>query len=60
VTLLDSTGSPLDTVSYGPEGGDDQSLVRTPEGAVGGSMEPHLTVSAAPWSPGTTVDGVSY
>lgn len=60
VTLLDDTGSSVASISYGSEGGDDQSLVRDPDftgplvkhtgatGADGAAFSPGTPLTAAP------------
>jgi len=58
VTLLNTTGSLAATVTYGSEGGNDQSLTRSPDFT--GSFVEHSTASGsggALFSPGATVDG---
>ncbi len=57
VTLRNDHGQVIDALTYGAEGGMDVSLTRVPDGA--GSFVKHTTVSAAPFSPGTTVGGQS-
>jgi len=58
VTLLDGGGGTLATVTYGSEGGNDQSLTRSPDFT--GSFAEHSTATGsggALFSPGQTVDG---
>ncbi len=47
------------TLSYGGEGGDDQSLTRSPD-ISGESFVAHSTVSSAIFSPGTLADGSQF
>ena len=59
LTLADATGNVVATLSYGSEGGNDQSLTRDPDG----SVEPpvlHTTVSEVAFSPGTRTDGTNF
>lgn len=55
VTLSDGSGGTVDSHNYGSEGGDDQSLVRSPEFT--GAFVQHTTVSTDAFSPGRQVDG---
>lgn len=57
VTLRDAAAGPVDTFTYGAEGGLDVSLTRSPD-ATGAFMK-HTAVNAQHFSPGTTVDGNS-
>ena len=59
VTLLDASGETLDSVEYGSNGGDDQSVVRWPELATTSALTKHEDVpgSAGPASPGTCANG---
>ena len=56
VTLATAGGSTVDAYAYGGEGGNDQSLVRSPELSLQG-MVLHGTVSTWIMSPGLSVDG---
>ncbi len=59
VTLYDLNDVIINEVSYGSEGGDNQSLVRSPEGS-GSSFIPHTLLPGAngdPFSPGYFVNG---
>ncbi|MEM9293764.1 MAG: lamin tail domain-containing protein [Acidobacteriota bacterium] len=57
VTLRDDLGALVQEVTYGSEGGDNQSLTRNPDFA-NGLLEKHLTVaSGVRYSPGTGSDG---
>ena len=59
VTLLDGSGSTVDFYDYvQSEGGDNQSITRSPDGI--GTFQKHLTVSALRYSPGTTINGSSF
>ena len=55
VTLKNASGGTIAEVTYGSEGGDDQSLVRSPEFT--GPFVGHTAVSADSFSPGRQVDG---
>lgn len=58
VTLLDGSGGTIASYSYGGEGGNDESLTRSPDFT--GSFVPHSTASGsggALFSPGRTVGG---
>lgn len=55
LTLRNAAGQVIDLFTYGPEGGMDVSLTRFPDAA--GPVVKHTTVSAQPFSPGTTVQG---
>jgi len=57
VTLRDASGTIIDAMSYGAEGGKDASLTRAPDGS--STFVIHTTVTGAPFSPGTTTDGRS-
>ena len=61
ITLLDAAGVPVVEVTYGGEGGDNQSLTRYPD-VFGDTFYKHSTVAVdgALFSPGTTVDGASF
>ncbi|PYE85979.1 ExeM/NucH family extracellular endonuclease [Pseudoroseicyclus aestuarii] len=58
ITLAGADGSPIDTVTYGSEGGRDVSLTRDPD-LTGGFAE-HDTVSGTDYSPGTEADGTAF
>lgn len=54
-------GSPMATVTYGVEGGSDESLARDPDVTGAWSMR-HTVIPGAvgPWSPGTLVTGAPF
>ena len=56
LTLRDASASLIDSFAYGPEGGMDVSLARSPD-ATGGFVQ-HSSVSSLAFSPGTTVSGL--
>ena len=61
VTLADSTGTTIDTMTYGAEGGNNQSLVRVPETT--GAFVQHSTDALAAGraeSPGTLRNGIAF
>jgi len=58
VILRDATGAEVASSSYGSEGGQDQSLTRSPD--VTGPFVGHLSVSGAPFSAGTQTDGSAF
>ena len=57
ITLADTAGGLL-VVSYGGEGGDNQSLTRSPD--LTGDFVQHTTLGPALFSPGTQLDGASF
>ncbi len=57
VTLRDATTRLIDSLVYGPEGGKDVSLTRSPDAT--GSFILHSTANGQPFSPGRTLDGRS-
>ena len=57
VTLRDASSIIIDMMTYGAEGGANVSLTRFPDGA--GHFLKHNSVSAHPFSPGSTVDGLT-
>lgn len=60
VTLLDGSGGTIASVTYGSEGGNDESLTRSPDFT--GAFVQHSGASGsggALFSPGTTVDGTA-
>jgi hypothetical protein len=59
LTLTDGSGMVIDMASYGAEGGDNQSLTRSPD--ITGPFEKHAAVSGgALFSPGTRLDGTPF
>ena len=58
VTLRDAAGLIADLVSYGPEGGQDTSLTRAPDGS--GPFVSHFALNGLQFSPGATVDGLAH
>ena len=61
VTLADTSGNTVDTYAYGSEGGDNQSLVRSPD--ITGNFVKHSEVtesSGTLFSPGTRSDGTVF
>jgi hypothetical protein len=62
VTLRDPAGVEVGSVAYGPEGGGNQSLQRSPELDPLGSWVLHSSVAGAvgPWSPGLRADGGAF
>ncbi len=58
VTLEDDFGAFLTNVTYGSEGGQDQSLTRNPD--LTGSFSQHGSVSSSMYSPGVKVDGTPF
>jgi hypothetical protein len=60
VTIASSSGALLATVTYGTEGGHDQSLVRTHDGQSAAPFIGHLSLSTAPASPGRHTDGAPF
>lgn len=61
VTLAAADGTVIDSLSYGGEGGNDQSLTRAPD-LSGGFVQHGAAPGAngAPYSPGTEVDGDAF
>ncbi len=60
VFLYDAGGNLVDSVHYGPEGGDDQSLTRVPDGS-GLFFEKHTAVNPfLRYSPGYQADGLAF
>ncbi len=61
VILTGPLGTELDHVTYGGEGGQDESVNRDPE-LTDSPLVLHTSVSGAtePWSPGTLVDGSAF
>ena len=57
VTLQDASAHPIDTFTYGAEGGVDVSLTRSPDAT--GPFVQHSRVSGATFSPGTTTKGLT-
>ena len=62
VRLRDPAGVAVAEVTYGPEGGGNQSLNRSPELDPLGSWVIHTSVAGAagPWSPGLRADGGAF
>jgi C1A family cysteine protease len=60
VTLLGADGSLLASMTYGPEGGQDQSLVRAIDADATSAFVQHTSLSAEPASPGTRTDGSAF
>lgn len=60
VSLLDASGATIDSLSYGAEGGQDQSLVRAQDGDPGAEWVLHGSRSAQPASPGSRADGTAF
>jgi hypothetical protein len=61
VTLADADGQPMAAVSYGSQGGGDQSITRDPD--LTGEFVQHTTVNGGTgplFSPGTRVDGAPF
>ncbi len=59
LTLTDGSGIAIDMASYGAEGGNNQSLTRSPD--ITGPFEQHAAVSGgALFSPGTRLDGLPF
>jgi hypothetical protein len=56
VTIKAADGALLAAVSFGREGGKDQSLVRSPD-KTDSPLVPHKSVSTAPGSPGKLSNG---
>ena len=56
VTLRDAAALPVDAFTFGPEGGQDTSLTRSPDGE--GAFVLHTTVGGI-FSPGTTIGGLA-
>ncbi|HKE14301.1 MAG TPA: trypsin-like serine protease [Kofleriaceae bacterium] len=59
VTVAAADGTVLDQMTYGAEGGQDQSLVRSVEGEQSDFVL-HTEVSSQPASPGTRADGTAF
>ena len=57
ITVRRPGGAALAELSWGGEGGHDQSLTRQRDGDPASAMVGHRTLSAAPASPGTRADG---
>lgn len=57
ITLRDALAMPVDLFTYGATGGQDVSLTRFPD--VSGQLVQHSSVSSHPFSPGSTVDGLT-
>ncbi|MBX3245640.1 MAG: lamin tail domain-containing protein [Myxococcales bacterium] len=54
-------GTTIDSMSYGAAGGNDQSLVRSPEGSTAAPFVQHTTVRAdVRYSPGTSIRGFAF
>jgi len=60
LTLAAADGSVLAALTYGTEGGRDQSLVRAVDGDPEADFVLHGTLSAGPASPGTRSDGTPF
>jgi len=64
VSLLDAMSNPIDTMTFGSEGNDDQSLTRNPElDWTSSTFVPHTTAAGsggAAYSPGTRVGGDAF
>ncbi|OGR04057.1 MAG: hypothetical protein A2284_12310 [Deltaproteobacteria bacterium RIFOXYA12_FULL_61_11] len=58
LTLCDQSGTPVTSVTYGGEGGYNQSLSRSPD--LSGEFVKHSTVSASLFSPGYRLDGSPF
>lgn len=61
VTVFDDSGAVVASVSYGGEGGNNESLTRDP--AISGPLVGHATAAGsggAPFSPGTLADGSEF
>lgn len=59
LTITSADGDVLATMTYGAEGGDDQSMVRQTDGEESAFVL-HTTVSSEPASPGTRSDGSPF
>lgn len=57
LAVLDPSGAVIDEVRYGPEGGRDQSLVRSRELDPNAELVLHGEVASTPASPGVRTDG---
>ncbi|MDJ0836387.1 MAG: lamin tail domain-containing protein [Acidobacteriota bacterium] len=60
VTLADAGGVTVQAVSYGSEGGDNQSLTRDPDWTNTPLVKHTTTTAGLRYSPGTRVDGSPY
>ncbi|HOX45113.1 MAG TPA: C1 family peptidase [Myxococcota bacterium] len=60
LTLATADGSVLAALTYGTEGGRDQSLVRAVDGDPLADFVLHTTLAAGPASPGTRSDGSAF
>lgn len=58
VTLKDASQAVIDSVVFGPEGGKDVSLTRSPDGS--GLFIAHPEVAGLFFSPGKTIDGIAH
>ena len=58
IYLSDPTGTPVDSVSFGDEAGNDRALTRAVDGDASSALIPHP--GDAPFSPGTRQDGSSF
>lgn len=58
VTLKDAANNLIDSYTFGPEGGKDVALTRSPDGT--GPFIAHPRLGEAFFSPGKTLDGVSH
>ncbi len=60
ITIIAADGTLLASMSYGPEGGQDQSLVREIDADATSEFVLHTTVASTPASPGTRSDGSDF
>ena len=61
LTLVDNSGTVMDTYTYGSEGGDNQSLTRDPD--ITGAFVKHSLANGsggALFSPGARLDGTAF
>lgn len=58
ITITTNTGALAVTVGYGSEGGDNQSLTRSPD--ITGPFAKHLSVAPTRFSAGTALDGTPF
>ena len=60
ITLKDDTATTLQTVTYGSEGGDNQSLTRDPDWSNAAFVKHSTTTAALIYSAGTRIDGSPF
>jgi len=60
VTLKDASANVIQSVTYGGEGGDNQSLVRDPDWSNAPMVKHSTTAAMTDYSPGTRTDGTPY